>query len=108
MPRRRKAQPRSISMLPLCRPHAAGVDVGAYEIHVAVPPDRDPQPVRRFLTFTEDLHALADGLQPVATVSAPLTGGFPPTIKEPTVGRTPTVPTRFVVGWPRSVLSESA
>ena len=66
MPRRRKAQPRSISMLPLRRPHAAGVDVGAYEIHVAVPPDRDPQPVRRFLTFTEDLHALADGLQPVA------------------------------------------
>ena len=65
-------------MLPPCRPHAAGVDVGAYEIHVAVPPDRDPHPVRRFLTFTEDLHALADGLQPchIQTVAMESTGVY--------------------------------
>ena len=28
------------------RPSAAGVDIGAREIFVAVPADRDPQPVR--------------------------------------------------------------
>jgi len=34
---------------------AAGVDVGATEIYIAVPEDRDAEPVRRFATFTEDL-----------------------------------------------------
>ena len=44
-------------------PNAAGVDVGAMEIYIAVPADRDPQPVRCFSTFTEDLHAAADWLK---------------------------------------------
>jgi hypothetical protein len=48
--------------LPILQPHAAGVDIGADEIYVAVPADRDPQPVRRFGTFTPDLHELADWL----------------------------------------------
>src|ERR1035441_1638540 len=39
--------------------NAAGIDVGATEIYVAVPPDRDPQPVRCFPTFTADLRAMA-------------------------------------------------
>jgi transposase len=34
------------------------MDIGAEEIVVAVPPDRDPEPVRVFRTFTPDLHAL--------------------------------------------------
>jgi transposase len=38
--------------------NAAGVDIGADEIVVAVPPDRDPHPVRAFRTFTPDLEAL--------------------------------------------------
>src|SRR5258706_9712448 len=38
---------------------AAGLDIGAAEIWVAVPPDRDPNPVRAFGTFTPDLQALA-------------------------------------------------
>ncbi len=42
--------------------NAAGIDVGATEIYVAVPPDRDPQPVRRFQTFTGDLRAMAGWL----------------------------------------------
>jgi len=29
-------------------PNAAGIDVGATEIFVAVPPERDPRPVRCF------------------------------------------------------------
>jgi transposase len=45
------------------RPNAGGVDIGATEIFVAVPADRDTESVRAFPTFTEDLHALADWLQ---------------------------------------------
>ena len=48
---------------PIMRPHAAGMDIGAEEIYVAVPADHDEQPVRCFTTFTCDLHALADWLQ---------------------------------------------
>ena len=44
---------------PLLELNAAGIDVGAREIFVAVPPDRDENPVRVFLTFTEDLQQLA-------------------------------------------------
>ena len=50
------------SPLPTLHPHAAGLDVGARELYVAVPPGSDPRPVRCFATFTEDLHALRDWL----------------------------------------------
>ena len=43
-------------------PDAAGIDIGAEEIYVAVPPDRDEESTRRFSSFTGDLHALADWL----------------------------------------------
>lgn len=43
-------------------PDAAGIDIGAEEIYVAVPPDRDEESIRRFSSFTCDLHALADWL----------------------------------------------
>jgi transposase len=54
--------------------NAAGLDVGSREHWVAVPADRDSQPVRCFGTFTSDLHALADwllqcGVQSVAMES---------------------------------------
>lgn len=42
--------------------HAAGIDVGATQHYVAVPEDRDPEPVRSFEAFTTDLHRLADWL----------------------------------------------
>lgn len=48
--------------LPVIHPHAAGAAIGATEICVAGPEDRDAHPVRCFTTFTPDLHALADGL----------------------------------------------
>jgi transposase len=47
---------------PLLEPNAAGIDIGAREIFVAVPPDRDEHPVRTFLAFTEDLQQLAGWL----------------------------------------------
>jgi transposase len=42
--------------------NAAGIDVGSEFHFVAVPPDRDEQPVRKFGAFTADLVALADWL----------------------------------------------
>jgi transposase len=39
----------------MIEPNAAGIDVGSTEMFVAVPVDRDSQPVRRFTTFTNDL-----------------------------------------------------
>jgi len=47
-----------IDGLPTIFANAAGMDIGAEEIVVAVPPDRDPQPIRAFHTFTPDLQAL--------------------------------------------------
>jgi transposase len=63
---------------PIQRKHAAGIDIGATSIYVAVSLDRDPQPVRSFQTFTEDLHRLAEWLQgcKVKTVAMESTGVF--------------------------------
>ena len=51
------------SSLQLTHPNAAGIDVGSARHFVAVPPDRDDEPVREFTSFTEDLERLADWLQ---------------------------------------------
>jgi transposase len=48
--------------LSLTHPNAAGIDIGSASHYVAVPPDRDEQPVREFKSFTADLHQLADWL----------------------------------------------
>ncbi len=65
MARKRKNSTKKIGapVLHCLNPNAAGVDVGATEIYIAVPVDRDPQPVRHFSTFTEDLHAVAAWLK---------------------------------------------
>jgi transposase len=47
-----------IEGLPTIFANAAGIDIGADEIVVAVPPDRDPVSVRVFRTFTPDLEML--------------------------------------------------
>jgi hypothetical protein len=51
---------------------------------VAVPPDRDPEPVRVFQTFTPDLHALVAWLLTcgIDTVAMESTGVFWITIYE--------------------------
>lgn len=74
-----RRQPVKVShRLPLLNPHAAGIDVGASEHYVAVPADRDEQPVKRFGAFTEDLHALARWLLQcgVKTVALESTGVY--------------------------------
>lgn len=56
-------KPRSSpAALERLHPHAAGIDCGAAEHFVAVPPDRDLMPVQSFPTFTGDLHRLANWL----------------------------------------------
>ena len=59
-------------------PDAAGIDIGAHEIYVAVPLDRDQETTRRFSSFTYDLHALADWLEScrVRTVAMESTGVY--------------------------------
>lgn len=49
--------------LEVVHPHAAGIDVGNGMHYVAVRPDCDSEPVRRFECFTADLHRLANWLQ---------------------------------------------
>src|ERR1700726_902659 len=68
----------SISLLERIQPDAAGIDCGQNSHFVAVPPDRDPQPVREFRTFTAELHRLADWLAQcgVKTVALESTGVY--------------------------------
>ena len=79
MARPKKGKYRKLNRsLPVMRPNAGGVDIGAREIFVAVPADRDTESVRSFPTFTQDLHALADWLQRcrVDTVAMESTGVY--------------------------------
>ena len=61
MPRGRRRTTRAATP-PILTPDAAGIDIGATEIYVCVPLERDPQPIRRFGTFTQDLLAVATWL----------------------------------------------
>lgn len=76
--RRRKRKGMCLEDRPCLEPNAGGIDIGAREILVAVPPDRDENPVRAFQTFTEDLEAMARWLKAcgVTTVAMESTGGF--------------------------------
>ena len=58
--------------------HAAGIDVGSESHWVAVPEDRDEEPVRQFRSFTQELHALADWLAScgIETVAMESTGVY--------------------------------
>lgn len=61
--KRKKDTKANNAMLPVMRPDAAGIDIGATEIFVAVPVDRAAENVRSFPSFTQDLYALADWLK---------------------------------------------
>jgi transposase len=78
MAKRGKRKPQGWSPAPAIEPNAAGIDIGATEIYIAVPADRDSQPVRRFATFTDDLMAAADWLQQcgIETVAMESTGVY--------------------------------
>jgi len=67
-----------VASLPVIEPNAAGVDIGATQIFVAVPPDRDAEPIRSFDTFTVELERMADWLQQcqIRTVAMESTGVY--------------------------------
>lgn len=69
---------RSKEALSLTHPNAAGIDIGSSSHYVAVPPERDDEPVREFPSFTVDLEAMADWLKAcgVDTVAMESTGVY--------------------------------
>ena len=66
------------SLLKRINRNAAGIDCGSEAHYVAVPLERDPEPVRSFKTFTADLHRLADwlGACKIKTVAMESTGVY--------------------------------
>ncbi len=64
--------------LPPLNLNAAGIDVGSAEHHVAVPGDRDAEPVQSFGSFTGDLHRMARWLKDcrIQTVVMQATGVY--------------------------------
>lgn len=75
---RRTVRPIVPQALKTVNPNAAGIDVGSTEIYVAVPAERDKEPVRVFKTFTRDLHALVRWLGScgITTVAMESTGVY--------------------------------
>jgi transposase len=70
MPAKKK---RALATPPhIAHPNAAGIDVGSDAHVVAVPGDRDPEPVRTFGVFTADLRRLADWLRQCGVTSVVL------------------------------------
>jgi transposase len=57
-------------------PNAAGIDIASQMHYVAVPPNRDATPVRKFGSFTTDLHEIAHWLKQckIDTVAMESTG----------------------------------
>lgn len=64
-----KSRKKSRKTLISVHPNAAGLDISATFHVVAVPPNRDPEPIRSFKSFTGDLHRLADWLESVGITS---------------------------------------
>ncbi len=73
-----RKRPTTESAITLTHPNAAGIDIGSASHFVAVPPDRDDEPVREFQSFTTELHRLADWLDACAvdTVAMESTGVY--------------------------------
>lgn len=77
----KKRQPQvkvQMNVLEQINPNAAGIDVGAEEVWVAVPSDRDEESVQVFPTFTADLMRLAEWLAAcgIETVAMEATGVY--------------------------------
>lgn len=76
----KKQSKKSKKMKPLhvIQPNAAGIDIGATEIYVAVPDDRTAESVRCFATFTEDLTNAAKWMKScgIETIAMESTGVY--------------------------------
>ena len=73
----RKMQSEDLD-LEVVHPHAAGIDIGNESHYVAVPPSRDPQPVRCFGCTTAELKNMAEWLTQcgIRTVALQSTGVY--------------------------------
>lgn len=73
-----KVEKTKVNALEQINLNAAGIDIGAEELYVAVPEDRDEESVRVFGTYTVDLYALAEWLKAcqVDTVAMESTGVY--------------------------------
>lgn len=69
---------KKMQTLPVIQPDAAGIDIGATEIYVAVPHDRSYPAVRSFDTFTHDLTETAEWLKScgIKTIAMESTGVY--------------------------------
>jgi len=76
--RTRSKKVKHPSLLERINRDAAGIDCGSEAHFVAVPPERDEEPVRSFKTFTSDLQRLADWLEvcKIKTVAMESTGVY--------------------------------
>jgi transposase len=70
--------PSSTSSLPVLFPDTAGIDIGSKSHFVAVPCERNSNPVREFSTFTADLHKMVNWLKDckIKTIIMESTGVF--------------------------------
>ena len=75
---RKRASKTQHAINTTAHPDAAGIDVGAEEMVVAVPPGRDPCPVRTFPTFTSGLAEMIGWLveRRITTVAMESTGNY--------------------------------
>jgi len=73
----RQMQSEDLS-LEVVHPHAAGIDIGNESHYVAVPPSRDPKPVRCFGCTTAELKRMAEWLKQceIRTVAMQSTGVY--------------------------------
>lgn len=73
---RKKQKETQQAQLPSINKNAAGIDVGSRSHFVAVPNDRDANPVKEFSCFTSDLYLLAHWLKEcrITTVAMESTG----------------------------------
>ena len=75
---KQNSKPVNALLMPIVNANAAGIDVSATMHAVAVPLDRDNEPVKEFGAFTEDLHAIAQWLLKcrITTVAMESTGVY--------------------------------
>lgn len=73
-----KSKDLNSGVFELLRPNAAGIDIASQMHYVAVPSDRDEQSVRKFGSFTDDLHEMARWLKSckIDTVAMESTGVY--------------------------------
>lgn len=73
-----KDKKKSTDGFPTIQPDAAGIDIGSASHFVAVPIDRDEEPVKEFLGFTDDLNGMVAWLKKckITTVAMEATGVY--------------------------------